>query len=246
MSELISLLSQAWRGKQALAIPPELTPPDTEAAYAVQEGLLDAIGQKAGGWKIGARSPEVAAQGAPLPAGGIHRNGAVLRRADFPVLGLELEIAFSLSYAFRDEAEAEDAAVLQAIDAMRISVELVSSRVAHWPDVAPLIQLGDLQNHGALVVGDAVAYDPAFDFLTPAVRFSAGGKVLFEGKGSNPAGDPRRLLPWVVRHCLRRGLALPAGSVLTTGTYIGAHFSFDAGEVAGEIEGLPSLHFTLE
>ncbi len=246
VSDLIQLLAPAWRNKRAVAVPQELAPPDMDAAYAVQEGMLDAIGKQAGGWKIGARSPDVAAQGAPLPAGGIHRDGAVLRRADFPVLGLELEIAFSLSYEFRDEAEAEDAAVLQAIDTMRVSVELVSSRVEGWPDVKPLIQLGDLQNHGALVIGEATAYDPAFDFLAPTVRFAAGDKVLFQSKGSNPAGDPRQLLPWVVRHCLRRSLPLPPGSVLTTGTYVGAHFEFGAGIVCGEIDGLPTLRFTIE
>ena len=129
---------------------------------------------------------------------------------------------------------------------MRVSVELVSSRVEGWPQVPPLIQLGDLQNHGALVVGEALAYDPAFDFVSPALRFAVGDKVLFEGKGSNPAGDPRRLLPWLVRHCLRRGLPLPPGSVLTAGTYVGAHFEFGAGIVSGEIDGLPPLRFTLE
>jgi len=247
MSELTSLLARAWRDNTAVAVPEQLAPAGNDAAYGVQEALLDAIGQQAGGWKIGARSSDAAAQGAPLPAAGIHRAGEAISRADFPVLGLELEIAFSLRRDFgAADADIADDDVLQAIASMRVSIELVSSRVAGWPNVSPLIQLGDLQNHGALVVGESIAYDPAANFLDPDLRFTAGGKILFEGKGSNPAGDPRRLLVWAVRHCAARGLTLPAGSILTTGTYVGAHFSPDAGIVSGEIAGFPTLQFTLE
>jgi 2-keto-4-pentenoate hydratase len=247
MSELTQLLAGAWRDKHVVAVPEHLAPRDMDAAYGVQETLLDAIGQKAGGWKIGARTPDGAAQGAPLPAAGIHGDGALLRRADFPVLGLELEIAFSLAQGF-DHADAGigEEEVLQSIASMRVAIELVSSRVVGFPQVPQLIQLSDLQNHGALVAGEAIAYDPDAPFLNPNLRFTVGDKVLFEGKGSNPAGDPRRLLPWVVRHCIARGLLLAGGSVLTTGTYVGAHFSPGAGVVVGDIEGFPSLRFTLE
>ena len=247
MSELTSLLARAWRDKNAVAVPEQLAPAGSDAAYGVQETLLDAIGQQAGGWKIGARAPDAAAQGAPLPAVGIHRDGAVISRAGFPVLGLELEIAFSLARDFgAADAGISDDGVLQAIASMRVSIELVSSRVAGWPKVSPLIQLGDLQNHGALVASEPIAYDAAANFLDPDLRFAAGGKVLFEGKGNNPAGDPRRLVAWAVRHCAERGLALPASSILTTGTYVGAHFAPDAGVVSGEIAGFPALQFTLE
>jgi 2-keto-4-pentenoate hydratase len=245
MSELSQLLAQAWQRHATAAIPPALEPADADAAFAAQIQLLDGIGDHAGGWKLGGK-PGAPIQGAPLPARGIHGNGAVLQCSDFPVLGLELEIAFSFGRAF-DAADAAltDSEIMAAVQTMRTSVEIVSSRIAGWPQVPPLTQLADLQNHGALVVGAAIAYAEDFPFTSPALRFSAGGKTLFEGQGSNPAGDPRRLLPWVVRHCIAKRLPLPAGSILTTGTYVGAHFSVGPSLVRGEIDGLPPLEFTL-
>jgi 2-keto-4-pentenoate hydratase len=246
MIELSQLLGQAWKAHGTVAIPAGLDPADSDAAYLAQAGLLQAIGDEAGGWKLGARSADGPIQGAPLPSRGIHANGANLKCADFAVLGLELEIAFSFTRGFSPaDAALSDAQILACLQSMRASSEIVSSRVAGWPHIPQLVQLADLQNHGALVVGAPIAYDGNFPFVAPAVRFSIAGKTLFEGQGTNPAGDPRRLLPWVVRHCIARNLALPAGSVLTTGTYVGAHFSQGAGVVTGEIEGLPSLQFTL-
>lgn len=246
MNELSQLLGQAWKAHGTVAIPPQLDPADSDAAYLTQAGLLKAIGDEAGGWKLGARSADGPIQGAPLPSRGIYADGVELKCVDFAVLGLELEIAFSFTRGFEPaDATLSDAQILACLHSMRTSIEIVSSRVAGWPHVPQLVQLADLQNHGALVVGAPIAYHENFPFVAPAVRFSIAGKTLFEGQGANPAGDPRRLLPWVVRHCISGNLALPAGSVLTTGTYVGAHFAQGTGVVTGEIEGLPSLQFTL-
>jgi 2-keto-4-pentenoate hydratase len=247
MSDLPHLLARAWIDRGTVAIPETLVPADADAAYVAQYGLLGAIEDHAGGWKLGARSADGSIQGAPLPARGIYGGGAVLKCSDFPVLGLELEIAFSFGRAFNvADAALSDGEIMASVQSMRTSIEIVASRVAGWPQVPQLVQLADLQNHGALVVGEPIDYAETFPFVSPAAHFSIGGKILFEGQGNNPAGDPRRLLPWVVRHCIARQLPLPAGSVLTTGTYVGAHFSTGAGLVKGEIDGLPVLQFTLE
>ncbi len=247
MSDLPHLLARAWRDRDTVVIPEAIFPPNSDAAYAAQYRMLGALEDQAGGWKLGARSADGPIQGAPLPARGIYGGGAVLKCGDFPVLGLELEIAFCFERAFHaaDSAMSDDE-IMACVQSMRTSIEIVASRVAGWPQVPPLVQLADLQNHGALVVGEPIDYQQAFPFINPIVNFSIGGKSLFEGQGNNPAGDPRRLLPWVVRHCIARQLALPAGSVLTTGTYVGAHFSAGPGLVKGEIDGLPPLQFTLE
>jgi len=247
MSDLPHLLARAWSDRATVSIPEALVPADSDAAYAAQTGLLGAIEDHAGGWKLGSRSADGPIQGAPLPARGIYGGGAVLKCNDFPVLGLELEIAFCFGSAFHaaDSAMSDDE-IMACVQSMRTSIEIVASRVAGWPQVPQLVQLADLQNHGALVVGEPIDYAETFSFTNPTVHFSIGGKSLFEGQGSNPAGDPRRLLPWIVRHCLARQLPLPIGSILTTGTYVGAHFSAGPGLVKGEIDGLPALLFTLE
>jgi len=121
----------------------------------------------------------------------------------------------------------------------------VTSRFSGWPHVDKLWQLADLQNHGALIVGEAVPYDGKFPFLAPAASFTIDGAPLFEGAPANPAGDPRRLLGWLVNHGVSRGLTFEPGTVLTCGSYTGMAFPEKNGVVRGAIDGLPPVQFTL-
>lgn len=61
---------------------------------------------------------------------------------------------------------------------------------------------------------------------------------------ADAAGDPRRLLAWVVNHCTVRGITVDS-DVVTTGSYTGMHFASAAGTVVGEIRGLPPVSLTL-
>lgn len=245
--QLAHLLAAAY-GKHAAAecIPQELEPASAEEAYRVQQAFLRQIQAQTGGWKIGAKSEQGPIQGAPLPAQRIYPATSVIERADYPVLGIELEIMFCFDTDFRPgTAPVPEREVMRRVSTMAASIEIVSSRIAGWPDVPKLSQLADLQNHGALVSGEFVAYDAAFPFLNPAAHLTLNGKDIFKGSASNPAGDPRRLLGWLVNHCSRQGIALPAGTVVTTGSYTGIHFPDEPGLVIGQIAGLPPIHFEL-
>ena len=225
---------------------PELVPADAAAAFAVQERTLGLRGQAIGGWKVGAKSLAGPIQGAPLPADRILESGTVVRCEDYPLLGLELEIAFRFGRVFEPSPEPyPDEVVLASVTSMLATIEIVSSRFAGWPDVDKLCQLADLQNHGALACGEAVAYSAAFPFATPALAFTADGVDIVKSPVANPAGDPRRLLAWVVNHCTARGIAVEPDVVVTTGSYTGMHFASAPGTVVGEIRGLPPVRLTL-
>jgi 2-keto-4-pentenoate hydratase len=244
---LASLFVEARARRTRLdALPSEARPANSDDAYAAQEATLRALGAAIGGWKVGAKSSDGPVQGAPLPADGVHRSGACLAMSGFGKAGLELEVAFRLGRRFEpDSGPYGDDEVLAAIESVHASIEVVASRFAAWPDVEKPWQLADLQNHGALIVGDGVPYDAAFPFLSPAMSFTFDGAPLFDGAPANPAGDPRRLLAWTVNHCVSRGLALEAGTVLTAGSYTGIAFPESPGAALGRIEGLPpvELHF---
>lgn len=245
-SGLSGLLSNAYQTQRTVAVPAELAIADAAQAYAVQREFLSRVSIATGGWKIGAKSAAGPIQGAPLPLDGIYRCSAALNRRHFTVLGLELEIAFVFNREFSAaDVGIPDAEVMAGLHAMQASIEIVSSRLAGWPEVGKLLQLADLQNHGALIVGEAVPYDEHFPFLAPQLSLHIGDTEIFNGNGSNPAGDPRRLLPWLVRHCAAQGMPLAAGSVITTGSYTGIHFPDGAGVVSGEIRGLPPIQFNL-
>lgn len=247
---LAERLAAGWQSGIAFAeLPHALIPTSAEAAYAAQAQLLIARGTSIGAWKVGAKGPDAPIQGSPLPQSGLHFHGATLPQRAFRPLGLELEIAFCFGRAFAARAQAYDAAeVLGGIAYMAAAVEIVTSRFHEWPAVDRFAQLADLQNHGALVMGEVVAYRADFPFVAPSLSFTVNSRSVVDGTPANPAGDPRRLLPWLVNHATQRGMTLPSGTLVTTGSYTGMHFPDTAtgpNAVLGRIDGLPPVGFTL-
>jgi 2-keto-4-pentenoate hydratase len=245
--ELGHLLGDAY-AQQAVqvSVPARLAPADSTAAYQAQQAFLRRRQLGIGGWKIGAKSADGPIQGAPLPRQGIHTSGAALARSDFPVLGIELEVMFRFGRDFLPGAPAvteED--VLASIASVGASIEIVSSRLAGWPEAPKLNQLADLQNHGALILGPFIDYRNDFAFDTPQATLQLNGQSIFRGPSANPAGDPRRLLPWLVDHCRRHAIPLPAGTVITAGSYTGMYFPKKPGTVTGRIAGLPAVTFAI-
>lgn len=241
------LLADAYAQPGALvSVPAQLAPQDGAAAYLAQRALLQRRQLAIGGWKIGAKSADGPIQGAPLPRPGIHASGATLARSDFSVLGIELEIMFQLDRDFLPGAALPtEAAVLSSIASIGAAIEIVSSRLAGWPEAPKLIQLADLQNHGALIVGACVDYRADAALVQPPAQLQWNGQDIFSGIGANPAGDPRRLLHWLVQHCHAQGIPLPAGTVITAGSYTGMFFPTKPGTISGRIAGLPAVAFNL-
>jgi 2-keto-4-pentenoate hydratase len=246
-SSLSRRLADARRNRVTLdALPPQQIPADAGAAYAIQHETLSASGARIGGWKIGAKSASGPIQGAPLPDVDLHPDGARLSRAGFAPLGLELEIAFRFERSFEPSSTPYgEEEVKAAIGSIGATIEVVASRYAAWPDVDKLAQLADLQNHGALIVGEFIPYREDFAFLTPSLRFSFDGQDVVEMEPANPAGDPRRLLTWLVNHASSRGIAVTPQMVVTAGSYTGMYFPRKAGTASGRIEGLPPVSVTL-
>jgi 2-keto-4-pentenoate hydratase len=229
------------------SLPPELIPADADAAYAIQHEILRVSGARIGGWKIGSKSDTGPIQGAPLPAGDIYDTGAKLPREVFAPLALELEIAFRFGRRFEPaSAPYSDDEVLAGIGSFGTTIEIVASRYAEWPNVDKLAQLADLQNNGALIVGEFAPYRDDFPFVAPSLRFSFEERNVVLDAAANPAGDPRRLLPWLVNHCaVHRGVAVTPEMVITTGSYTGMFFPQSAGTASGCIEGLAPVSVTL-
>lgn len=246
-ARLAQLLVQAQRERQPLGeLDSALQPADKSDAYHTQQEIFRLSGFEPGGWKIGSKSSTGPVQGSPLPRACLFAPGQTFKRADYAPAGLELEIAFRFNRAFAPRAEDySDEEVLAGIGEMAAAIEIVSSRFAAFARVEPLTQLADLLNHGALIVSEFVTYQADFDFEQPSLTFTLGGASIVPSAVANPAGDPRRLLPWLVNHHTRQGASLPEGFVITTGSYTGMHFAQVNGAVQGQIEGLPPVTLTL-
>jgi 2-keto-4-pentenoate hydratase len=247
---LSTRLVEARRQRRLIeSLPPDSLPPDAASAYAIQQAVIAGLGTSTGAWKIGAKVPGGAASGAPIPAPLVLASPAKIAHSGFFRVLLELEIAFRFAEPIepRNEAYARDE-VLARVGTVLPAIEIVDSRFAEWPNVAPLAQLADAQNNGALVTGRAVPYagfSRTFDFVSPELELTFDGRSLVPEATGNPAADRRELLVWLVNHCAAMGIMIEPEWTVTTGTYVGAHRIDGPGTVHGHIDGLGEVEVVL-
>jgi 2-keto-4-pentenoate hydratase len=217
---------------RATALPPL---PDAEAAYAVQAAVAGALSPDEPGlarhWKSGGASRSATLTHAPLPARGVWASPADARLWPLHSRGIEAEIALRLGRAVSPThaatLDADSAAAL--VDAMCVSIEIVDSRWAEALDAPPLAKLADLQSHGALVLGDWLPFTPR-DWTRQRCRVHIGTQPPHDFTGTHSMADPTFVLPAWLRHATRHGATVPAGTVVTTGTWCGI-LAAQAGEL---------------
>ncbi|EYC50745.1 2-keto-4-pentenoate hydratase [Hylemonella gracilis str. Niagara R] len=219
-----------------------------EQAYALQERLYAALGHAPGVppyWKSGGPSRSDPMRHAPLPVAGVRPSGSALGALPLRHRWVEAEIALRLGQAVTpDEAwrlTPEDAPAL--VDALCVSIEVVDTRWAAGRAVPPLLKLADLQVHGALVLGDFRPFAPfqSHDWSQQEcqVQFiSAKGQTVRAFRGSLGVGDPSWVLPDWLRHLSRHGATVPAGTVVSTGTWCGLLDAQVGDEVRAEFPGI--------
>lgn len=207
--------------------------PDVDAACAVQHatGLaLQAWGpdEVPGYWKSGAGHRGATLTHAPLMPAGVHTGSGVAAPADlrahhFFQPAIECEIALRLACSVTPPQAAalghdDDPAGL--VDAMAVSIEVVDCRWVDGGALPALLRLADFQSHGALVLGHWVPWRRLdWSRQAGALRVNDAPPVRFAG--SHPLGGPEWLLPIWLRHLTRHGATVPAGTVVTTGTWAG-------------------------
>lgn len=201
-----------------------LTEPDQ--AFAVQEAVARATGMLGPGfpryWKTGATGRDGVAPHAALPPAGVWQTGADARAWPFGQRWIEAEIALRLrrDVTPADAAGLGDDAAIGLAEAMTVSIEVVDFRWQQGAQAPVLLKLADLQSHGALVLGEWRPFE-ARDWRAQPCEVRIGGAPVQEFRGTHSVGDPGRLLaPWL-RHAGRGGDTVPAGTVVTTGTWCG-------------------------
>ena len=221
-----ALLQARQQGVPADALPLTEALTDAAMACAVQDAVWRQLaGDGAGAprhWKSGGPSRTQALTHAPLPPAGVWRSPAQAGDWVFHQRDIEIEIALRLG----QPVDAALAATLtpgaadHLVDAMAVSIEVVDSRWRQGSAAAPLLRLADLQSHGALVLGDWVPYQRR-DWAAQTCSVAVGAQAPVLRQGSHSLGDPAWLLPqWLQHACARHG-ELPAGTVVTTGTWCG-------------------------
>lgn len=243
----VTMLVQARRS--GVAAPAPLLA-DSAAAYAVQAGVARACAWFEGSaprhWKSGGPSREAVLTHAPLPPAGVWVSPADARHWPLRQRGIEVEVALRL----REAVDAARAARLSLdgaralVDAMCVSIEVVDSRWAEALAAPPLAKLADLQSHGALVLGAWVPFEVR-DWPAQRCRVHIGAQPPREFRGTHSMGDPAFVLTAWLRHATREGVAVEAGTVVTTGTWCGILPAQAGDTVEAEFEGIGSARLQL-
>ena len=218
-------------------------PPDAQAAYLTQAAVANACGwfgdAPARYWKSGGPSREAVLTHAPLPPEGVWTSPARAGAWPFHMRGIEAEIALRLGCDV-DPALAlalDVRAAADLVDAMCVSIEIVDSRWQEGLEAPALAKLADLQSHGALVLGPWVPFSQR-DWLAQVCRVQIGAQPPVERQGTHSLADPVFLLPAWLRHATQGGRSVPAGTVVTTGTWVGILTASAGDLVTAEFPGI--------
>jgi 2-keto-4-pentenoate hydratase len=164
----------------------------------------------------------------------------------FHLRGIEIEIALRLAHdvdpslALRLDLEQ----ATELVDAMCVSIEIVDSRWTEGLDAPALAKLADLQSHGALVLGDWVPFAPR-DWAVQTCRVVIGAQPPVERRGTHSLANPAFVLPAWLRHATRGGQNVAAGTVVTTGTWVGILQAAPGDLVSAEFAGIGSASVQL-
>ncbi|MDR2299733.1 MAG: fumarylacetoacetate hydrolase family protein [Comamonas sp.] len=202
-------------------------------------------------WKSGGANRDAALLHVPLPENGIHLGLATVAAPQtvFNLRGVEAEIALRIGQDVSAEQAAalDDAGALALVDGVTVTIEWVDVRWRDGLKAPALALLADGQCHGGLALGDWL---PASSIAGRdwsqqrcTVTVNGGEARLFTGTHS--LGDPAWLLRDWLQHVAREYGSVPAGTVVTTGTWCGC-MPLQAGDAFEmEFEGLGRLGWQL-
>ena len=221
-----------------------------DEAYAVQATVADALGWFGNTppryWKSGGQSRQAVLTHAPLPPYGVWESPAAANGFPFARRGIEAEIALRIG---RDvdaalAAGLDEASATELVDAMAVTIEIVDSRWSEYMASPPLLRLADLQCHGALVVGEWQRWEPR-DWPRQLCRVTIGDRDPVERRGTHPLGTPTWGLGAWLRHVTRNEATVPAGTVVTTGSWVGILDAEQGDLVVAEFAGVGSARCQL-
>jgi 2-keto-4-pentenoate hydratase len=217
-------------------VSPHAPPPDLATAYAVQAAVAAAHGGIAG-WKGGPADP-AAARASPILAGQVRPSPARFAGAAMRIIGVEAEIAFVMARGFAAGPAPGADAVLDAVAAAHVAIEVCDTRIEPWRDADPLWKLADCQSNLGLVLGDAIPGWRTHDFAAQHARLHADGALIGGRDDLPPSGDPRSVLVAVVQHLVERREGIRPGAAVTTGSWTGMPLVSPGAKVVAQFAGL--------
>ncbi|MFK7967191.1 MAG: fumarylacetoacetate hydrolase family protein, partial [Burkholderiaceae bacterium] len=150
-----------------------------------------------------------------LPESLTFPSGSRMSHALAGLAGVESEVAFRIS-----DVQWSTGSVRVLVDACCVALEVVASRFFDPDAISPWLKLADQQMNAALVLGPWQPL-PEVPWGSLVCTASFDGAMLAESKQGHPCEDPLWALNWLADHANGQGLALRAGDVVTTGSWLG-------------------------
>ena len=231
-ADLIRLFSDAQRsGARSLDVA-ALAGLDRAAAYRVQAGTQASLGEAVGMLKT-AVHPDGVGVAAPIYASRVGRSPSFALPAD-RVVGLELEIGLVLGHTIANNPEIDEAEIIPAIDHFFTGIELVGTRFADRKAASPAAGLADNMSAFGYVIGPRYGRGTAIASLD--VTLELAGRQIHAGAARHGFGTVLASLVAYAR-AQQPGMALTAGTVVTTGSLCGLVLTSGAGHVVGRLGG---------
>ncbi len=232
-----NIVTARRRKKRIPGIAAEHAPETLLDAYAIQDRVVESLGGRTAGWKIGCTN-EIARQQLSVEEPfrgrvfetGIHDSPAELSVSDTFMRVVETELAFRLSrdVPFRDGPYTAET-IAPAVAELVPSLEIVDSVWEDWESVGAHHLIADNACHAALVLGTPSPDWRDLDLAAYEVSVAMNGGEALRGKGANVLGHPFNALAWLANDLASLGRELKAGEIVSTGVLTGLLFA-EAGD----------------
>ena len=218
-----AMLAEAWHGGALLTeLPPAFRPQTLAQGYDIQDRVMATLDRPVIGWKLGVGSALQKRQsGVGRSIAGrildshLHHGGDTVPLPNAAPVTVEFEIAYVLG---RDVQPDEPAfPVMDAVAQIRVAFELVLSRFTDrravgWPSFA-----ADNAGFQALILGERIDAGEVPELVRSLV-VSLDGQDAARSLSGEDATDPQAALADLVATARERGMVLPRGSIVSTGT----------------------------
>jgi 2-keto-4-pentenoate hydratase len=223
----------ARRSATALLEYPGAKPESLALAYAVQDAAIVRYAAPIAGWKVGRILPPAAGAlgvdrlAGPIFAGSVRRlaqdesgEGCIFS-GGFGAAEAELVFCISAPPAGQTQFTLDEAAAL--VEAVFVGIEIASSPYAGINTDGPLVTISDFGNNSGLLIGREISgwRDAAIESWT--VSLAVNGTERGQGRASAFVDGPLGSVRFLLETLVARGIALPAGTLISSGAITGVH-----------------------
>lgn len=240
VDDLANRLVAARRDRSKYVAASGALPSSDADAYRVQKAVMAKLGVTAAGWKVGTPNIETTPNCAPIFAGTVLPTGPAIKAE--ASTGVEVEIAYVLGKSFASGSAAPSRTDVEAaISAGHVVLEICASRLTDGLKSPPHLQLADNGSNLGLLIGPKIENWRAIDLKALRCKLAANGATIANTTAGHTTCDLIGLLTWLVGHCVKERGGIPAGTIVTTGSWMGIRWVDTPANVTGIFEGVGEI-----